>query len=328
MKKKWIREIWDNLPAWYLLWNAVVISSGFISAVPIPRRDLIVTSIFPYALFLLFYRGRIYSNPGIGRVKKNLTFLVLSGSTAFILLLTVFISFPIRIGETPADHLANYKIVLEYGVILLELVMGVHCFVHRRGKDCLLFVIPAIIYGMIVESGGVAAGYFAEDHYSLYLPFLSAPLVTMMAWSFICYISVFVSRGILSSFTRLKRSRYLLPALGVALTSVFMDLQMDPFAKEMKMWTWNPIFENGGSMMVFGVPMVNFIAWFGAVFSFALAYFFTLRRYPNASQLNRAIRMTLFIPFMLMMAGFIIYSVTAITEGFNGPSWTLLKRLL
>ncbi len=326
MKKNFI-EFWDNLPAWYVFICITSLTFSNLSLTLEPRYDLIITFIFPYSLFLIYYRARIYSDKNIDKNNKR----SLLGKLAFWTFITIIIhyvlSFPIRLGITPASHLGNYKICFEISVLIVEVILGIHCYLYRK-KDFVIFMIPAMLYGIILENSGISFGFFFEENYLIYIPFLKAPLVTMLGWTSSLYISIFMAEKIIQSAKFLKKYKYIIPAAIVTFAAVFIDIQLDPFAAEMSLWKWNKLLISPDSITVFGVPLINFSAWFGAVFSFSFFYFLINEKYSSSSESKRALILTAIIPLVLILETVITFSIAGIFEGFDGPSWNILKNFL
>lgn len=320
-------EIWENLPAWYVYIGVTSLTFSYISLTPVQRYGRATTFIFPLILFFAFYLSRIYTDSTIAeKRKKDFARNLLLGLSVNMILIFL-LAFPVRLGDTLEIHLKNYKLYFELTVLLVEFLIGIHCYLHRRKRDFFMFIIPALIYGFFLESGGVTMGFFFENHYSVYLPFFNAPLVTMLGWSSTFYITVFMCEKIMEALPRLKKGKSLLLSIFlVPFSALLIDLQLDPFATEMGLWKWNPVLYREGADLILGVPLLNFFAWFGAVFSFGLFYFMiTAGKFSRYGELKKAALMTMFIPVILLFAGLIIFSLAGIYEGFNGPTWTILK---
>ena len=77
--------------------------------------------------------------------------------------------------------------------------------------------------------------------------------------------------------------------------------------------------------------MVNFVAWFTAIFPFALAVFWYERTWQSGAITTTAARRWLLIrvPLVLGVAAAMFLSVMAVYErGFSGPAYTLLFETL
>lgn len=328
MLKRALKEFWTNLPVWYLHISVTSLTFSYISLTPEPRYDLIKTFIFPYFLFLAFYYARIYTDKTIAEADKSRLFIKLFFWTSVLILIIVVFSSPIRLGDTPEHHLSNYKIYFEISILIVEIILGIHCYMHRKKRDFLLFLIPAVIYGMIVENSGITIGFFSEEGYLFYLPFLKAPLATMLGWASSFYITIFIVEKIVEAVPLFRRSGYITLSLLVSLSAVLIDLQLDPFAKIMGLWKWHPLLLNKNSFLIFGVPLLNFIAWFGAIFSFSVFYYFIMVKKNSYSQLKKTLILTALIPLILLFEAAVIFSLEGMINSFTGTGWKILINFL
>lgn len=218
-------------------------------------------------------------------------------------------------------------------------------FIHSmktRGKWITLQIfLIGMIYGLVLENGGPMqipflglSGYFYEDNWNLYLfEFFGygirlslVPLVTHLGWCNVFYVSVFFWEKILVLWPQLK-SRPFICGLIFSISGLLHDMQMDVVATRFNWWVWN---ENL-SQFFFGVPLVNYIAWFCAVYWFgvlwAYAYspeFLIKQKLPTAPstpaekeliEKRRTKFITLSVPFLWvidLIMFLIIFNVSAL----------------
>ena len=94
------------------------------------------------------------------------------------------------------NYLTNQRVVLdhdslrniyEYSAILNTVFLMFHA--RSQSRQWLKFFLgPCLLYGMVLENGGIWLGYFSEMNYRYYLGPLPAPLATMSGWVTVFYI--------------------------------------------------------------------------------------------------------------------------------------------
>ncbi len=144
---------------------------------------------------------------------------------------------------------------------MLGLAIGGWLWLNFGGRGIVLSV-AIFLLGLGLEYVGVTTGVpFVRYAYTgVLVPGLpgGVPVAIGFAWLFIVGVGLFTARGLL---LRLASKRVVsLPALAVlgALLAVGFDLLLEPVAFHVKhYWTW--LGESGG---YYGVPLVNFVAWF------------------------------------------------------------------
>jgi uncharacterized membrane protein len=321
-------EIWVNLPAWFIFYITAYTLFGYIGLLKNPRPDYAMTFVFPYGLFLVYYYSRFRADGSLdagGRVGK---YLLLAGITSAILVITVLGARPVRFGPDWASHVDRSIIFYEISNILWTLIIAAHCVVFQGWKKFLLFFGVAFVYGMILESSGVTMGFFSEDRYHLYLPGFSAPVATMFGWSMVFYPCMFIIDMLRRGVPFIENRSFLWLGLFVALAALCFDAIIDPYATDFGLWTWNGSYNRGNSFYWCGVPLVNFVSWFAAVVSFGAFYYFYEVRKTGWDQVKKAAVMLGSLPLILLAAGIIEFSTLGVIEGFNGPSWAILKKYI
>jgi uncharacterized membrane protein len=316
-------EIWESLPAWFIFYITATTLHNYVALLPEPRYDYAVTFVFPYAVFLLYYWSRVRSVPE--KISVD-TFLAVAGATSFILAFAIALSKPVMLGADWPSHADTVITGYEISNIAWTLLLAGHCLAFGGWRRLALFFGVAFLYGMILESSGVAMGYFSEDHYHLYLPAFSAPVATMFGWSTVFYPCVFMLDEFRRGFSRVGARSFAVLGLLVAGIALCFDMVIDPFATAFGLWKWNSAYSPESSVVLFGVPLLNFISWFSAVFSFGLVYYYFVERRPAWSGGRRAAVMLASLPLVLLVAAVIEFGSLAAIEGTDGPSWTILKQ--
>lgn len=319
------RELWRHLPAWFIFYITAWSVFADIAFLKEPRYDYAAALVFPYTVFLLYYRARLRSLREGDPVKR---FLVLLGVTGAMLALIIGLAGPVRLGPDWPSHADAFMLRYEISNIVWALLLAGHCLTFGGWRRLAVFFGVAALYGMILESGGVAMGYFSEDHYHLYLPGFSAPAATMFGWSTVFYPCVFILEELRRGFPRVGARSFALQGLLVAVIALCFDAVVDPFATAFGLWRWHPAYTPETSFFFLGVPLVNFVSWFSAVFSFGAVYFFMEMKKAAWSGTRRAAAMLTSLPLVLALAALIEFASLAAIEGTNGPSWTILKNYI
>jgi len=164
---------------------------------------------------------------------------------------------------------------MEWMSSLLLVLLGVTAWAWlwvAYGTMGLVIGAGILLVGLVIEYIGVQTGFpFGSYSYTGVLgPELlgGVPLTIGFAWLLIIVSSLFSVRGLLKT-----ESVWAIPALG-ALLAVGFDFLLEPVAYHVKgFWLWRG--EDGG---YYGVPWVNFIAWFAIAFLLNLAVVSILNR--------------------------------------------------
>ncbi|TWI20368.1 carotenoid biosynthesis protein [Sphingobacterium siyangense] len=166
-----------------------------------------------------------------------------------------------------------------------------------------------------------SGGILMRSDNNIYFPFLAAPLATMAGWSIVFYSSVFIYEMLEKKWTQLKTTNFLVIGLIISLIALFRDLQIDPVATNLGLWTWHEILEP----WYCGVPLVNFTAWLCAVFCFGASYTFIIR--TKMSNGKKILAMFVMIPILLFLSGKMNFTLVGLIEGFDGPTWKLYELI-
>jgi hypothetical protein len=134
-------------------------------------------------------------------------------------------------------------------VFILALIDGFHRFGLKNG---LLFFIPLIIYGWILEESAIAIFHRYAYTPGFLVKFLDAPFSIAVGWAAILYSGIIIAEGL--SLSRFKT------ALFVALWGLSIDFSMDALAVKFGYWTWFPPADV--ILPYFNVPVSNFVGWF------------------------------------------------------------------
>lgn len=308
-------EIVRHLPVWFYFFYGVLLLNTALTNFSPPRPDLAWTVAFPLGVFVLFYAAQAVAAPGVtGRLSLALLAFGLAVGTP-LLILAIHRPSPLT------GH--GLLLVYEWSNFLWAGLMLWHAW-RARGRHASLFFGAGLLYGALLENGGIVLGFFHETNLtSTIVPPMVAPFATMLGWCVVLYMGTYVAWHLRGLFPALRRSPALSGLLVAALATA-LDLQIDPMATAAGAWVWHqslpPWFH--------GVPRVNFVAWMCAIFPFAWAVFRHQERAGiedgGAWSRRDVWAMTKAVPGTLAIAAMCFLVTTALLEGGDGPSWTLL----
>jgi len=150
---------------------------------------------------------------------------------------------------------------------------------HYRLRGILVFAAICAVVGNMVENVGVATG-FPFGRYSfadLMGPKLfHVPVLLGLAYIGMAYVSWTLGRVIVGDPGKTARgSRLVALPLAASFIMVAWDLAQGPvWATVLHGWVW----QDGGPW--FGVPLSNYLGWFGTAFTIYLLFAIYLHRYP------------------------------------------------
>jgi carotenoid biosynthesis protein len=142
----------------------------------------------------------------------------------------------------------------ELGIYVLFVICWRHAWV--RGWLPLFDLAAGIIYGVVLEYTAILTLHAYSYGHFLIMLFAAVPLCIGVSWGLILYTAMATSDHFALPW-------YLRPIVD-ALLALTIDLSMDAIAIRLGFWSW------GTAGPWFGVPLGNFYAWFGVVFSFSL----------------------------------------------------------
>jgi uncharacterized membrane protein len=133
-----------------------------------------------------------------------------------------------------------------------------------------IFVALAVVVSFISEVIGVATGWiFGNYHYTDNFgpKILGVPPITQAGYVSMGYASLIIARVILDRLRTPKGWGILAVPICATFVMVSWDVAMDPYQSTVSGdWIWR----DGGPY--FGVPLHNYVGWFGTVFVLTLVY--------------------------------------------------------
>src|SRR5260221_2993920 len=163
----------------------------------------------------------------------------------------------------------------------------------HRGRFDVLELLWAALYGFLLE--WLTIKQLGAYHYGQFLMMIDgAPISVALGWAVVIYTSMRFS----SKIRLPEAARPILDAL-IALN---IDLAMDVVAIRLGMWAWTGVRLD---QQWFGVPWVNFWAWFIVVWGFS-GYLRALRPWQRFR-----IRQWLYVPFAVLLS---LLTLVAVSE--------------
>ena len=308
-------QLWNDLPLLnFVFYAAIFTYAEIVSLVP-PRPEYIWSFIFPLIIPLIIYSLRWKK----ANTNERWLYLIILSSAPLLIGLTWW--FAIRIPIAP--HTLRH--IYEIGAIMNLLVLIIHAAKLQRELVWLLLG-PIALYGLLLENGGIALGFFSELNYYFYLVFLPAPLAPLCGWMTIFYLVIWVNWEIQKYAPRVVANPYL-AATFAAFSGLMLDLQIDPLATAVGFWVWNPLLQT----KVLGVPILNFIAWFCAIYPFI--WLISRREQMlslaalEISEKSHRHWLLLRIPLVLAVAAVMFCSMMLLIEGgLSGPTFAILRQ--
>jgi uncharacterized membrane protein len=291
-----LRRAWEDLPLFYLWLSPFAVLNLEVVQLGMPAAPALRAFALPWLLGCLALRRAPHARP------TATVILIASGG----LLAAILAGWS---GARLSPEAVG--LVTEVAALGAFVLLATHAAVARGTGKLAGLLGVGLLYGLILENGGVALGFFSEDRFRIRLPLLPAPLATSLGWCLVFYplwhaAPLIAGRGAAAGHRALV-------ATGMALA---LDLQLDPAATAAGFWVWPP----SPPPVVRGVPAVNFCAWFAAVLPFAFAAFEATR-----SETIDAARLARSLPRILLEALALVVAALVVVEASLG--WPSILRL-
>ncbi|HLY27971.1 MAG TPA: carotenoid biosynthesis protein [Aggregatilineales bacterium] len=174
--------------------------------------------------------------------------------------------------------------------------MGCLWDAHRRGRFDVLELLWTAFYGFLLE--WLTIKQLGAYHYGPFLIMIDgAPLAVALGWAVVIYCSMRFS-------SRIRLPEAARPILD-ALLALNVDLALDAVAIRLGMWAWTGV---GLNQQWFGVPWVNFWAWFIVVWAFS-GYLRALRHWQR-----HPVRRWLYAPCAVLLS---LLTLLAVSESYR-----------
>ncbi len=250
-----MKFVWQNLPVFFIWFIGLSVLNNSLHHIYPPVENAGILSIFPLAcsLVLLWFACRKYYGD------RNALKVFSSWSVG----LTALYLTPFLHGLSLPLEEDTQKLIYEFSALAQFVLLVVHARGWFTREDWIWVFGVTLAFGMILENGGIVLGFFSEPGYLLYLPGIPAPLATALGWANVLYCAFFAVERLLPEMGPLWRG------LVCAVIGLSLDIPFDPVATRLGWWVWDPSL----SVMIWKVPVVNFIAWFWALFPYAAFYY-------------------------------------------------------
>jgi putative membrane protein len=197
---------------------------------------------------------------------------------------------------------------------------------HYRLRGILVFAAICAVVGNITENLGVVTGFPFGRYYFVELmgpKLLHVPVLLGLAYIGMAYVSWTLARLIVGNRSApVAAAQVLTLPLAASFIMVAWDLAQDPvWATVLHGWVWL----DGGPW--FGVPVSNYLGWYGTVFTIYLLFALYLRRRPaQALPANRGRwRRPAILFYALCAAGNVLQviprAVPAVVQDSTGKPW-------
>lgn len=167
-----------------------------------------------------------------------------------------------------------------------------------------------IVLSYLVEAVGVSTGFpFGVYSYTdILFPKLPAnvPLAVMFAWVLIVF-------GVYGWIHKEKQKMSIsMLVLGAALATL-LDLEIEPVAAHLeRYWLW----QAPGPLNYYGVPLVNFVAWFVVAFFLLLLVHTILSRATTKHSVSHLSQIPHIAPRLLFVGSLLMFGLVDITHGY------------
>jgi len=198
---------------------------------------------------------------------------------------------------------------------------------HYRLRGILVFAAIGVVVGNISENLGVATGFPFGRYYFVELmgpKLFHVPVLLGLAYIGMAYVSWTLGRLIVGNSPRSAAgARVLAVPLAASFIMVAWDLAQDPvWATVLHGWVWR----DGGPW--FGVPISNYLGWYGTVLAIYLLFaLYLCRRSAPAIMANRPSGRAAVLFYALCAAGNVLQTVRrpdpAVVQDPTGHLWRI-----
>ena len=314
-----LRELWDRFPIWFLYIQSIGLLHFVRANVPermfaaggVTRSGICLTPIVPLSLVTAYYLLRAVRSKGIRSVPLTAAIVLL-----FTAGLPLFIYFIYK--GVPTHEITERQLItiFEYSQIVWFAVFLLHTGLKKGWAGIVLFWLVAMLYGIVLENGGIILGFFFEGNFTHYVYRLPAPICTMFGWVLVMYVCTAIAEEFAALLPHVPWTPFRLAVVTTAAALAF-DLQLDPMASLSGIWwRWNDALPPRW----FGVPMINYVAWFSAVLPFAYWYFRVQAR-PEWAPMMRSKQLFLHLHVALLVAGVLNFGIMAVYEAISGQGF-------
>jgi hypothetical protein len=335
----------EHLPVWCAFFSGIYVNFAAMIFFNPSREAWTWIGAFPAALVMFYFachyrargwpRGSALKLVGLGALQAALFLVVrsLAQPAPFAQNAAAWeevfrnLRFPPPAGTAIEWYAGRNTIVLINEIVSLAWagLIALHVFVHGKRGGLARFYGLALLYGVLLESGGMIMGFFFEYDFHLRLPLFEAPLAPMLSWAGVFYSCAWVWNRALDAFLSARRRHWLWGAAAMGVLGLLFDAAIDPLATSLTIWTWNSRLRAGPGFL--GVPLLNYVSWFIAVWTFG-AFYLGLTRAGAGSRFfgrRRAASLALFAPVMVIVTNLGVLAAVLLLEGWDSPALEVVR---
>lgn len=246
---------WRYLPVFFLWLIGLSVLDNALHHISPPVESVAFLAFLPLGAFLVLLWHACRREYGADGARRRFVPWAAGLALLYCTPLLHTLSMPLR--------LSGQKLIYEFCALAQFALLVVHARTWFRPWDWAWVFGATLLFGMILENGGIILGVFSEPGFLLYLPGLPAPLATTLGWVNVLYCAFFALERVLPPLSPVGRG---LVCSGIGLC---LDVPFDPVATRLGWWVW----EASLDAAVWGVPVINFAAWFWALFPYGAAYY-------------------------------------------------------
>ena len=250
-----MKLVWKNLPVFFIWAVGLSVLGNALHSISPPVGIVGLLALFPLAVFLVLLLQACRRERGQG----SYAWLFL----AWALPMTAVYLTPFMHGTSVPLNPDAQRLVYELSALAQFVVLAIHGRTWLRSWDWAWIFGVTLLFGLILENGDILLGVFSEPGYLLYVPGLPAPPATALGWANVLYCAFFICERVLPEMTAVGRG------LVCTLVGLVLDIPFDPVATRLGWWVWAPSLDTE----IWGVPVINFIAWFWALFPYCTVYY-------------------------------------------------------
>jgi hypothetical protein len=255
-----MRFVWRYLPVFFIWFIGLSVLNNALHHISPPVDGVRLLAVFPLGVFLIFLWFACRKEYG----RKGAYRRYISWGAG----MTILYCIPFLHGLTMPLGLESQKLIYEFSALAQFAILIAHARTWFKAWDWAWVFGVTLFFGMLLENGGIMLGVFSEPGFLLYLPGLPAPLATAFGWANVLYCAFFAIEQVLPPMPPAARG------LACAFIGLSLDLPFDPVATRLGWWVWDASL----NATVWGVPVINFIAWFWALFPYGALYYWVRER--------------------------------------------------
>lgn len=277
-----MRFVWRYLPVFFIWFVGLSVLNNALHHIDPPLLSVRTLSLFPLAVSLTLLWFACRKEQGWkGTARMFIPWA--AGMTAIYLT-------PFLHGlSLPLDGKAQ-RLLYELSALGQFTILLLHGRTWLLRWDWVWVFGVTLLFGLILENGGIILGFFSEPGYLLYFPVFPAPLATTLGWVNVLYCAFFAVEKLLPPMPAIVKG------LVCVLIGLSLDIPFDPVATRLGWWVWEPSL----SAKIWNVPTVNFIAWFWALFPYGTAYYW-VRQWKNYGEGRKVFLLVGSFPVILMV---------------------------